>query len=114
MAFIQIKNIDILNLKQLAKKNHIEPVVSEAILLAAAWLGIKLVRDAELAGLNSRKKLLEKRLVWGKKGELSHSLWQQLSKRFLMNAFCSHAYIQMRLWIQVTLGTIIMTLSKAQ
>jgi|APSaa5957512535_1039671.scaffolds.fasta_scaffold755814_1 hypothetical protein len=32
----------------------------------------------------------------------------QLAKRFLMNAFCSNFFIQIRLWVQVFLGAAIM------
>jgi hypothetical protein len=120
IAFITSKNIDILRLRELATASHITPVVDEAILLAEQWLGMCLLPHGDLDNLDGldklsqRNQLLQKRVMWARKTDLDDTLWTQLSKRFLMNAFCSNAYHQIRLWIQITLGAVIMKLSKSK
>ena len=110
IALIQVKQLDILQLRALAKSRHITPVIDEVILLAEQWLGIQLVTDALLETLATRNKLLNKRVAWARRPGLDETLRGQLSKRFWMNAFCSNLFRQVQLWGQVAFGTIVMKL----
>ncbi|MDF1646825.1 MAG: nucleotidyltransferase family protein [Legionellaceae bacterium] len=112
IAFLQVKKVDIKSLRAYAKKQHIGPVVDEALLLARQWLGIHLIAHDTFETVKKRESWLEKRVLWARKKDLKDTLWGQLSKRFYMNAFCSSIFCQMRLWAQIFLGTMIMKLSK--
>ena len=112
IAFIDSKQLDIMQLRLLAKTRHITPVVDEMILLADQWLGIALLDSDGFNRLKARDAWLQKRVAFAKKTDIKDTLWGQLTKRFYMNAFCSSAFRQAGLWAQIFLGTIMMKLSR--
>jgi hypothetical protein len=108
LAFLALKKLDIMQLRAMAKKRHITPVIDEVILLAEQWFGMMLVSDVQFSQIKKRDYLLQKRLIWGKKRVLVTAFWKRLGKRFFMNAFCASFPRQIRLWLQVFAGDVIM------
>ncbi|MCH9690058.1 MAG: nucleotidyltransferase family protein [Gammaproteobacteria bacterium] len=98
IAFLKAKKLDILHVRALGKKKHIEPVVDEAILLAKKWLGIELQDDVFLGQLKNRSSILEKRLQWAEQRDAKRSLLN--STRWLLSShfFCSNVFYQLYLW----------------
>ncbi|MDX2346304.1 MAG: nucleotidyltransferase family protein [Legionella sp.] len=108
IALIELKQLDIMQLRVLAKKRKITPVIDEMILLAKQWLGIHLLPEKSLSKLKKRATFLDKRVVAAKKKNP-----EALLQRLLTHSFCSNYFYQMRLWAQIFLGVIIMRVINA-
>ncbi len=112
VAFLKHKQLNLGRLRALAKQKHITPVVDEMILLADRWLGIQLLSDADLAQLDKRVALLEKRIRWKKKVGEQATFFVKLLRPFFSNTLSSSFYIQMRLWTQAFLEAAIIQMTK--
>ncbi len=103
IAFARIKKINMADIQRLAAKRRIKPVADEACLLASIWFGIDLLNKDDLERIKVREAYLNKRLLYGRK-PLPETLWETYQKLYIMNAFCSGCWMQVRLWGQVFVG----------
>ncbi|MDF1678437.1 MAG: nucleotidyltransferase family protein [Legionellaceae bacterium] len=100
IAFLNTKNLDVMQLRTVAAQKHILPVVDEAILLAKQWLGVSLVSEEMFELLLKRDKVLKKRLYWGKSNKSDKRIWVLIQKRFFNSSICSNLFYQSVIWVR--------------